>query len=641
MGSFFRSLRRPFTTPASRTRGAFRARLGVEALEQRQLLSVTSMEAVALQHPSPHTGTTQLYLNFDGDTSQKPLTSTGPWTDRDVQDILFRTAERFAPFDVDVIGAYQQGWYAKGKGATTVFIGPDTDPSKPAQAYTPSASTDKPSFFPGISLHLPNSNSEDYAYVEPSGIWSNDKISMSVAHEAGHTFGLVHVRTTGTDPDPLKQGPAGVPDVMRYDGTTKSFLNQSFPITAYNWNPSKQQAENTGAVYYWYPDQITKQNSFQYLKAVLGSRLADDVASIVHTSSVDLTAFKDSPAQSFGSGISKVPSGVIDRYGDYDVFTITATSSTPITFQVGSSGNLLGAHLDPMILVYDTSDGSLVGFDHGSGGLPSSSRTTLWAPVAGRTYAAVVGAENNLSMGAYWLTAKVSWDGLPAPTLSIDRVQVFKSDLYAPHTVLFHVTLSHPWKQSVLIDYAVANGDNIAGLLNIHGSSGQLTFSGGAGDLVHTIAVQVSGKIYGGPKGDHFFHAVTLSHPVQATLANSVGVLELKDDMFDVEIPGHKQSPNPKGAGWSAAGLAFAAPDSPRGPAVATNSSAASPGRPAQDGGRPVPSPAPRQPSTQVSMAAPTVRAGQPLALAGLDDLLSDRFGQLPPMVSDLRRTVS
>ena len=63
---------------------------------------------LALQFPR-HKGSTTLYVNFDGWSKHdkeghniEPFKSTTGNRDRDIQDILFRTAERYAPFDVEV-----------------------------------------------------------------------------------------------------------------------------------------------------------------------------------------------------------------------------------------------------------------------------------------------------------------------------------------------------------------------------------------------------------------------------------------------------------------------------------------------------------------------------------------------------------
>src|SRR5262245_56435493 len=78
-----------------------RARPQLEALEDRQLLSVTDMTGVAQLFPR-HSGPTMLYLNFDGWTAQgvSSFQSTTGDRTRDIHEIIYRTAEIFAPFDV-------------------------------------------------------------------------------------------------------------------------------------------------------------------------------------------------------------------------------------------------------------------------------------------------------------------------------------------------------------------------------------------------------------------------------------------------------------------------------------------------------------------------------------------------------------
>src|SRR5262245_40373401 len=79
----------------------------VEVLEDRQLLSITDMTGVAQLFPR-HSGPTTLYLNFDGYTSQgvNAFQSTTGNRSQDIHDILYRTSELFAPFDVEVRRMY-------------------------------------------------------------------------------------------------------------------------------------------------------------------------------------------------------------------------------------------------------------------------------------------------------------------------------------------------------------------------------------------------------------------------------------------------------------------------------------------------------------------------------------------------------
>src|SRR5437867_13191717 len=84
----------------------------VEVLEDRQLMSITDMTGVAQLFPR-HSGPTVLYLNFDGWASQgvSSFQSTTGDRTRDIHEILFRTAQIFAPFDVQVQRRYGDGSY--------------------------------------------------------------------------------------------------------------------------------------------------------------------------------------------------------------------------------------------------------------------------------------------------------------------------------------------------------------------------------------------------------------------------------------------------------------------------------------------------------------------------------------------------
>src|SRR5262245_56413050 len=104
-----------------------RARPRVECLEEREVLSstpITDMTAVASLYP-PHSGPTTLYLNFDGyaGAGVSSFASTTGDRNADVHEILYRTAEIFAPFNVQVRRIYGDGNYSSGGGNTTIFIG--------------------------------------------------------------------------------------------------------------------------------------------------------------------------------------------------------------------------------------------------------------------------------------------------------------------------------------------------------------------------------------------------------------------------------------------------------------------------------------------------------------------------------------
>jgi hypothetical protein len=136
------------------------------------------MTDLARQFPS-HQGPTRLYINFDGWKNRdkkghriEPFRATTRSRDRDIQEILYRTSEIFAPFNVQVVRITGDGNYDKGSvGNTTVFVGGDTarinsKGEKYIEAVTPGKYLDYP--HPATSTsHQPNSDPYDIAFVDP------------------------------------------------------------------------------------------------------------------------------------------------------------------------------------------------------------------------------------------------------------------------------------------------------------------------------------------------------------------------------------------------------------------------------------------------------------------------------------------
>jgi hypothetical protein len=247
---------------------------------------ITELSELARQFPR-HAGPTMLYVNFDG---WKDYDGKGhdilPFRAKDgtrgpaIQLILFRTAEMFAPFDVQVRRLRTSGKRdERDRGNTTVFVGSNTATvdaagKKHINNYTPGRYSDYPGETKGAD-HRPNSDPFDFAFVEAgqdgkSG-WTRDPAALarSIAHEAGHTFGLVHTLTEGT------------PEIMSYDTINIFFINRAFPISNLNCDAAKGKALPAGNRMYprWGRRWITRQNSYAYLRAVLGARQADDFAS--------------------------------------------------------------------------------------------------------------------------------------------------------------------------------------------------------------------------------------------------------------------------------------------------------------------------------------------------------------------------
>jgi hypothetical protein len=106
-----------------------RPRLGIEALEERLVPAApTDMTELARLFPR-HSGPSMLYINFDGWQAEhiSPFLTVSGDRDKDIQDILFRTAEIYSPFDVQVVRRFGDGSRATDGGATTIFVGDDSD----------------------------------------------------------------------------------------------------------------------------------------------------------------------------------------------------------------------------------------------------------------------------------------------------------------------------------------------------------------------------------------------------------------------------------------------------------------------------------------------------------------------------------
>jgi hypothetical protein len=366
------------------------------------------MTQVAQQFPR-HTGSTILYINFDGwrrrdragHTIQSFQSTTGD-RDSDIQDILYRVSEIFAPFDVRVVRLFGDGNFdRRHKGNTTVFVGGDTanisKAGKYNAAYTPSTFTDFPGFRTGQS-HQPNSNPYDLAFVDPMSQnpdgkgwltrWDNRQISQAIAHEAGHTFGLAHVLSR-----PMKE-------IMSYDAPNRFFANRTFALTDLNYDPIEKKKKPAGPASqpHWNKNPIRTQNSFTYLRAVLGTRPPDDYANVADRTAVD-PSYQDGKMLDLILGCAV--QGTIGRSGDYDVFRLICPQQLEIFVSVEAKQ---GDSLDPVLLVYDDTGRNLVAFNNDRVAGNPSSYVQLEGK-AGQTFLLVVGAANGASRGSYVLLA--------------------------------------------------------------------------------------------------------------------------------------------------------------------------------------------------------------------------------------------
>jgi hypothetical protein len=423
--SLFRSVRRiaslfggpksrPFRKPAS-------GKLTLEHLEDRLVPAGWDYTTLVQTFPGyPAAGPTHLYLNFDGN-GNNAASFTG--TSQDIQEILYRTSEIFAPFNVEVSrrnGA--SNFDSSSNGNTTVFIGSNASNTanqkqpdgtvkvvKQQAGNTPYTWVDYPGPVKG-SEHRPNSDPFDVAFVDPMlgpstdpATWSNESdlaIAQAVAHEAGHTFGLAHVRTDGqADPAPLAAGT--VNDMMSYTDLNQFFANQTFSITAFNFNGTTTAIDPNGQPS-WSTTPITTQNSFTYLQTVLGARPGDGEFHAGDSFALDPGVWAAEIPLAPNLSTAVTVSSQVSRQGDFNVFKYVTTGgqgSAQVDLAATTSA------LAPFLQVYNAVGGRVASVDSAlnpaTGNLEIHTSLTL---NPGSTYYFVVGGRDGNSQGAFTLT---------------------------------------------------------------------------------------------------------------------------------------------------------------------------------------------------------------------------------------------
>ena len=414
------------------------AALRFETLEPRQMLSITPaltgvigpIGTVGNQLPPPPptsmtqlaqdmisqgklaapSGPTYLYLNFDGWKACKyngnnDVTAFSG-TAGDVASILYRTAEAYAPFNVIIQQISGNGNYATSGGASTIFVGNNISGGGD---FTPNDFMDYP-HSGGSTSHVVNSDANDVAFVSQGFVGlctSTDRdaqIANDVAHEAGHTFGLAHIRTDGnTDssgtPTYRTTNP---PDVMSYDSNNDFFSNTTYNVT---------DANNTSTDTTLLPDydglgNILTQNSFTYLETVLGARPAtsqigvnDENITVINAGfqTIDFVdpGFYSSMPSEHAASISSASSesGNLARTGDYAAYQLglinlsSWVAGQDLAITPGSGSTSLS------LMVFDDTFGTTT-----AGSLVASSNFSTplaFRPVAGHTYELVVGARRD------------------------------------------------------------------------------------------------------------------------------------------------------------------------------------------------------------------------------------------------------
>ena len=360
------------------------AALTLEALEERRLMTTwipNDMADLAQHYPGPGF-MSKLFLNFDGGTVDTPQSGIKriikPYVppagvDRvtAIQDIIYRTSEIFAPFNVRVqimrgAGNYDNGWYS-----STVFVGDNDNNTiggvNNAYDMTPFPSMDYPGEIKGYE-HIPNRDLYDMAFVDPvfqfapgQPLETLDAVDVArmIGHEAGHTFGLAHVLSNPAQ------------DMMSYNSTNVAFMNQSFPITNLNNDGTATAPDPRLDVKVWAVDEhnqsfvqtITSQNSFAYLRSELGKRdLVTDpyVASLADKTAVTPDYYNTLPAATVITPASHVTQ-TLSNLGEYDVYTLNNPVSarqalfTPQPTRISLAVGL--PVFDPQMMLY-TADGS-------------------------------------------------------------------------------------------------------------------------------------------------------------------------------------------------------------------------------------------------------------------------------------------
>ncbi len=492
-----------------------RAFRSLEALEDRKLMTVTDVAdaAALLGHVTPGTHlylnfdggqvpTDTSGNNFD---TVRPFESEAGDTNLthrndDIQNILFQVSEVFAPFDVQVVRAYGAGNYSQGNGDTTIFIGGNSDTSsttvtanpysftKSTHSWTPSAFVDAQTdanvnlFFPvgfrKVHLsqddHTINSDTYDIAFIDPTFGSTNDPtrtlscqstittraqpthadvatIRQAIVHEAGHTFGLSHVRSDGGS-DPTALGVGTTPDIMSYDTSDNYVANKSLLITSANFNG---QTTNFGSPTPHYYDStlqadvtLATQNSFRTLQNVLGKRSQDaGPGQIADTSLVD-PSVSESIVNLTGQTIHF---GDLTRQGDYQVYSYASLSSGYHyeSFSVkATTGNL-----SPVIMMYDSSGTNLLSVARAN----NQGVATISNLKSGSSFIMVVGGRDGVTTGNYdiTITTHSGFDRIPINNNYISAIIGGR----ALGTPIIHTGLTSVGSlDATTVDQLIANG---------------------------------------------------------------------------------------------------------------------------------------------------------------------------------------
>ncbi len=468
--------------------------LEVECLEERQLLTtykealmlaatyenIKDMYQLAAAQGVQRTTPTILWLNFDGgnvplnrgnSSFQQMLPFDSATRERDIQDIIYRVSETFAPFNVMVMRAYNQpgsalelnlGWFDASNGNTTIFIGDAVGADGVLtnttifHGVTPAAFMDYPCLGIGLARAI-NSNPFDIALADSRFPWgtnrSNAWIAEIIAHEAGHTFGLAHVLSSAS-----ANGSKDNDDVMSYDRNQHMFANIPNALTDRNGagnNPTllpqwSYSIPYDGGVIHGDATPLT-QNSFQFLLNVLGPNPSyTDEAKVADATAVD-GAYVDGVAAALFMGSNKI--AALYRFGDYHVYNLNAATSDPMFVYVSP---LYG--FKTVLMIYDVSGRNLLDFSTDYLGMGSSK--VVFQPVAGQSYKLVVGGQDGSSFGVSYRLEITPYRMGTSNGLHTDPADYSKTALYVHGTAGADQIVIRPANMNGTAVKVIVNGVN-------------------------------------------------------------------------------------------------------------------------------------------------------------------------------------
>jgi uncharacterized repeat protein (TIGR01451 family) len=329
---------------------------------------------------------------------------------------------------------------------------------------------------------LPSINIQDASVLEGNTGTTNALFSVSLSAASGRTVSVTYATLDGTAVAPG--------DYLAQGATTLTF-------GAGETNKTIAVPVNGDTVYE--PDE-----SFQVV-------LSNPVNATLARSTATGTIVNDDPAPSLsiqGVSVAEGNSGTTNA-----VFTVNLSGQssyqTSVNYQTGDgtaqAGTDYAALTGILVLPPGTMSGSITVQVNGD---------TLYE--ADETFVVTLSNPTHAVLGTPAQATGTILNDDPPPSLAINDISVLEGNSGTTPAV-FTVTLSAASSFGTTVDYATAGGTATQGV-DFVGASGTLTFP--PGTLTQPITVAVNGDTLNEP--DETF-TVTLTNPVQATIAKSVG----------------------------------------------------------------------------------------------------------------------